>query len=269
VFNGTGDALVCRNKVCDMQRRTNGFTLIELLVVILIIALLISILLPVLRSARQQGLRTACLSNQKQIGIGLYAYAAGNDSYTPSWAEVYSNDTIRALWNDQNANPDLYYYTSDILWIAAPDFSIAPWHGKIKLGKLIPHYLESGMVFTCPSAIADDGSTPFANVSFNSGGLHWTGDYTEVGNPDTLVYSSYIARGGTARIDDFQLRGAAALVDRGALVYQTPSHEEGYNTLYFDGSASWVSDTEDEVRSTNIYSQSDPSLALLWDFFDK
>ena len=40
-----------------------GFTLIELLVVIAIIALLLALLIPVLRSARELGQRTVCLSN--------------------------------------------------------------------------------------------------------------------------------------------------------------------------------------------------------------
>lgn len=52
-----------------------GFTLIELLVVIAITALLIGILLPALSGARESGRRTACLSNQRQVGTGLLLYA--------------------------------------------------------------------------------------------------------------------------------------------------------------------------------------------------
>lgn len=51
-----------------------GFTLIELLVVIAIIALLISILLPALALSRCAGRRAVCMSNQRQLAVGLYSY---------------------------------------------------------------------------------------------------------------------------------------------------------------------------------------------------
>jgi len=60
-----------------MSRRKAAFTLIELLVVISIIALLIGILLPALGAARDSARDIACLSNQRQIAIGLLAY--GNE----------------------------------------------------------------------------------------------------------------------------------------------------------------------------------------------
>jgi prepilin-type N-terminal cleavage/methylation domain-containing protein len=60
----------------DTRRERGAFTLIELLVVIAIIALLISILLPSLQSARQQGKRSACLQNIKNIGMTSKTYEA-------------------------------------------------------------------------------------------------------------------------------------------------------------------------------------------------
>lgn len=51
-----------------------AFTLIELLVVISIIALLIGVLLPALGAARAAARSTACMSNQRQLGIAARMY---------------------------------------------------------------------------------------------------------------------------------------------------------------------------------------------------
>lgn len=66
------------------HQKKAGFTLIELLVVIAIIALLAAILFPVFARARENARRTACLSNLKQIGLGLIQYAQDNDERLPA-----------------------------------------------------------------------------------------------------------------------------------------------------------------------------------------
>src|ERR1700760_1648940 len=67
-----------------MSNRTqSGFTLIELLVVIAIISILAAILFPVFAQAREKARQTACLSNEKQIGLALNQYMTDYDGTTP------------------------------------------------------------------------------------------------------------------------------------------------------------------------------------------
>ena len=60
-----------------------GFTLIELLVVIMIIVVLIGLLLPALRRSRESARAVVCLSNQRQIGTALMAYANTYKEWIP------------------------------------------------------------------------------------------------------------------------------------------------------------------------------------------
>src|SRR5690606_29628861 len=64
---------------CLKNKKSNGFTLIELLVVIAIISILAAILFPVFARARENARRASCMSNLKQIGLGMMMYTQDYD----------------------------------------------------------------------------------------------------------------------------------------------------------------------------------------------
>lgn len=80
VFNHSFDTAWLQEKKVGCKK---GFTLIELLVVIAIISLLAAILFPVFARARENARRASCLSNVKQIGLGMMQYTQDFDERLP------------------------------------------------------------------------------------------------------------------------------------------------------------------------------------------
>ncbi|MDG1890593.1 MAG: prepilin-type N-terminal cleavage/methylation domain-containing protein [Verrucomicrobiota bacterium] len=75
--------------------REHGFTLIELLVVIAIIGLLASMLFPALGKASAKAKQVKCLSNMRQIGLGITLYVDDFDGKLPQTAhETLSTNRI-------------------------------------------------------------------------------------------------------------------------------------------------------------------------------
>ena len=106
--------------------RRKAFTLIELLVVIAIIAILAAILFPVFSQARDKARATACLSNEKQIGLGLLQYNQDFDECEPSGAIANTNagmgwaGQVCAYIGDTNKGG------GSALWVCPSDTTTAP-----------------------------------------------------------------------------------------------------------------------------------------------
>jgi prepilin-type N-terminal cleavage/methylation domain-containing protein/prepilin-type processing-associated H-X9-DG protein len=113
-----------------MYNVRRAFTLIELLVVIAIIAILAAILFPVFSQAKAAAKKTQCLSNQKQIGTGLYLYVQDSDDSLPM------------------ANyPGTY---------VGPPFTAFSWHagagkGELNWADLLQPYVKNYQLFKCPT----------------------------------------------------------------------------------------------------------------------
>jgi prepilin-type N-terminal cleavage/methylation domain-containing protein/prepilin-type processing-associated H-X9-DG protein len=100
--------------------RRNAFTLIELLVVIAIIAILAAILFPVFAQARAAARKSTCLSNVKQLNLGMQQYISDYDERFPSWgwANRYTADS-GGFWDNAIMpyvkNTQVYRCPDDIL----------------------------------------------------------------------------------------------------------------------------------------------------------
>ena len=106
--------------------RRDGFTLLELLVVVAIIAMLAAILFPVFASVREKARQTTCLSNGKQIGLGLLQYVQDCDEITPDPCFPLSGNsnnaqTLGTLLSPYVKSVNLWRCPSDTLHVRSVD----------------------------------------------------------------------------------------------------------------------------------------------------
>ncbi len=99
-----------------------GFTLIELLVVIAIISILTAILFPVFAKAREKARQTACLNNEKQLGLAFLQYTGDyDDSFLGGTGK---NVAINyGLVSGQGWGGQIYSYVKDVDVYKCPDDS--------------------------------------------------------------------------------------------------------------------------------------------------
>jgi prepilin-type N-terminal cleavage/methylation domain-containing protein/prepilin-type processing-associated H-X9-DG protein len=110
-----------------MSNTRKGFTLIELLVVIAIIAILAAILFPVFAKVREKARQTSCLSNEKQLGLGIIQYVQDYDEKEPNGTTVNGTNP----YNDgQGWVGQIYQYVKSTGVVKCPDDSTATTTGN-------------------------------------------------------------------------------------------------------------------------------------------
>src|SRR5579863_1460521 len=107
---------------------SSAFTLIELLVVIAIIAISAAVLFPVFAQAREKARAISCLSDIKQLNLGL-------TMYVQDWDEMYPEAVYSDVYG--NAHPvNGVYQVGGTSQYLLPD-------------RIFP-YVKSAAVFRCP-----------------------------------------------------------------------------------------------------------------------
>ena len=221
-----------------------GFTLLELLVVVAIIAGLAASLFPVFTQAREKARRASCLSNMKQIGLGLA-------QYTQDYDEAF---------------PLVSFATPDDSWTT----SMQP-------------YVKSRQILRCPSdASARWNGTPPVHTTSYGFNAWMKADQkfrhlASIGAPSKVIF---LAESGDAVTQDHfapYFWGASHDPDCGmppaVFTAQNPvawnaasqeprninvrRHQEGFNAAYADGHAKWQRWTqvywqEGDVRQGNF-----------------
>ena len=233
-----------------MKKRT-AFTLIELLVVIAIIAILAAILFPVFQKVRENARRTACLSNEKQLGLAFIQYTQDSDEkypcgfyvgghYGSGWAgQIYPmvkssgvykcpDDSTASLsgapptsymynLNIGEGTPDATYANHSISALTAADF-VSPASTVLlceNFGYPYPADLSVPGEF---KSTAGNGVTHGATGAFYETGLMGARDASNVG------YEHY----------------CGAAFDENCYKILVGVHAEGSNFVLADGHAKWL-----------------------------
>ncbi|HMN97595.1 MAG TPA: prepilin-type N-terminal cleavage/methylation domain-containing protein [Phycisphaerales bacterium] len=133
------------------RRPPRGFTLAEMLVVVAVVAILVAILLPVYFSVRKQARSTVSLSNMRQWGQGLNAYAVDNKARLP-WE------------GNKNANQMPANFNSKAWWGNA----IPPYVGQKPYSEVSDEATAQGLSVPLPPTTGNIFIDPTAEVPANA-----------------------------------------------------------------------------------------------------
>ena len=214
------------------RKSRNGFTLIELLVVIAIIAALAAILFPVFASAREKARQTACLSNEKQIGLAFIQYADDNDDHYP-WRD--GNSGNMTLWPVV-----IYPYAKSFAIFSCPSDPTNPTSGSYTLSYAANQNVLTGGVAT--SQFAADTRTVIlceqqGNTFTNTGAYQsWDNMSMTFGNSCWGVGPSNNYSGGSGAL----VTGPLGSTGTSGWSSSSIRHSAGSDFLMADGHVKWI-----------------------------
>jgi prepilin-type N-terminal cleavage/methylation domain-containing protein/prepilin-type processing-associated H-X9-DG protein len=233
------------------HRVRRAFTLIELLVVIAIIAILAALLFPVFARARENARRASCLSNMKQIGLGMMQYTQDYDEhYPPSWwcQGLTSSCPAEALNSDPSLPSAIFSVNGN---------SGGSGHYETWMDFIYP-YVKSTQVFVCPSSIFAKTTPNYGySIAFsgygsyvpNSFGGPSLSSYTPISMADVTRPSEVINIAEYSSAYSYTMgpwnMSATNIANR-----NVAPHLDGGNAIYADGHAKWRSGA---TISANVY----------------